>query len=182
MGRGESDSQRPNILWLWRNSTNNASDFGQSQERPVHRVNIRSFAVGKYEVTFDEYYACVDNGGCSVLRSHSSFNGHGRQPVVLVRWHQADQYVSWLSRITGEAYRLLSESEWEYMARAGTTTPFNTGETITTAQANYDGRYRFLPWPGCTVNLHADPRDRGRCYEDSNGLFRGRTLPVVPST
>ena len=63
----------------------------------------------------------------------------GRQPVIDVSWDDAQEYVAWLSSKTGEDYRLLTEAEWEYVARAGTATPFHTGATISTAQANYDG-------------------------------------------
>ena len=63
----------------------------------------------------------------------------GRQPVIDVSWDHAQEYVAWLSSKTSEEYRLLTEAEWEYVARAGTTTPFHTGATISTAQANYDG-------------------------------------------
>ena len=105
-------------------------------ERPVHRVSIRSFAVGKYEVTFAEWDACVADGGCGGYRPGDRW-GRGRRPVRHVGWHDAKAYVRWLSERTGDAYRLLSEAEWEYAARAGTTTPFHTGATITPAQANY---------------------------------------------
>ena len=62
-------------------------------------------------------------------------------PAVCVSWEDAQSYVEWLSAETGEGYRLLSESEWEYAARAGTTGPFHFGSTISTDQANYDGNY-----------------------------------------
>jgi formylglycine-generating enzyme required for sulfatase activity len=63
--------------------------------------------------------------------------------VINVSWDDAKEYVAWLSRKTGKAYRLLSEAEWEYAARAGTTTPFSTGERITTDQANFNGNYTY---------------------------------------
>ena len=73
-----------------------------------------------YEVTFAEWDACAAAGGW----------GRGRQPVIDVSWDDAQQYVAWLSSRTGQEYRLLTESEWEYVARAGTTTPFHTGASI----------------------------------------------------
>ena len=144
----------------------------QQSEGPVHQVSIRSFAVGKYEVTFEEWDACVSDGGCGGYRPGDAGWSRGRRPVINVNWHDAKSYVGWLSGKTGEAYRLLSESEWEYVARAGTTGLFHTGSTITPAQANYNGRSRCLPKPGC------DPKVDYDCYEDENGLSRGRTLPV----
>lgn len=110
---------------------------------PQHRVTItKPFAVGKFEVTFAEWYACVSDGGCSHEPDDEGW-GRDRRPVTQVSWDDAKSYVSWLSRKTGRTYRLLSEAEWEYAARAGTTTPFSTGRTITTDQANFDGNYTY---------------------------------------
>ena len=112
-------------------------------EGPQHRVTISNpFAVGKFEVTFREWDACVSEGGCSHRPDDQGW-GRGIHPVINVNWDDAQQYVSWLSRKTGEQYRLLSESEWEYIARAGTTGPFHFGSTISTNQANYDGKYTY---------------------------------------
>ena len=113
-------------------------------EGPVHQVTIeRSFAVGVYEVTFGEWEACVRGGGCNGYRPDDEGWGRERRPVIYVNWEDAQAYVTWLSRQTGQAYRLLSEAEWEYVARAGTTTPFHFGRTISTSQANYDGDYTY---------------------------------------
>ena len=93
-------------------------------ERPVHDVTIAApFAVGKYEVTFAEWDACVAGGGCT-HRPNDEGWGHGTRPVRNVSWEDAQEYVGWLSRETGKPYRLLSEAEWEYVARAGTTTKY----------------------------------------------------------
>ena len=109
-------------------------------EGPVHRVRIgKPFAVGVYEVTFAEWDACVAGGGCVAHRPHDMGWGRGRRPMIQVSWDHAQLYIKWLSRRTGDRYRLLSESEWEYVARAGTTGPFHTGSTISTDQANYRG-------------------------------------------
>ena len=113
-------------------------------EGPVHRVSIANpFAVGVYEVTFGEWDACVSEGGCGRYRPDDEDWGRGRRPVVNVSWKDAQAYVEWLSRKTGKEYRLLSESEWEYAARAGTTGPFHTGTAISRQQANYDGYYVY---------------------------------------
>ena len=109
-------------------------------EGPVHRVTIpAAFAVGKYEVTFSEWEACVAGGGCDGHRPGDRGWGRGQRPVVHVSWEDTRSYVGWLSRKTGKQYRLLSEAEWEYSARAGTTGPFHFGDTISTDQANYNG-------------------------------------------
>jgi len=108
------------------------------EEGPVHRVRIGKFAVGVYEVTFAEWDACATDGGCGGHQPEDGGWGRGNRPVIYVSWEDARSYVRWLSAKTGERYRLLSESEWEYAARAGTTTPFHTGRTISTKQANHD--------------------------------------------
>ena len=120
-----------------------SEEMHHSSQEPQHRVEIPyHFTVGKYEVTFREWDACVEAGGCS-HNPDDLGRGRGSQPVVDVNWEDAREYVSWLSRKTGENYRLLSESEWEYVARADTTGPFHFGSTISTDQANYDGHYTY---------------------------------------
>jgi formylglycine-generating enzyme required for sulfatase activity len=112
---------------------------------PPRRVTLaKPFAVGRFEVTFAEWDACVSGGGCQSNRTpgHQSW-GKGRRPVINVSWDDAKQYVDWLSRRTGKTYRLLTEAEWEYAARASTTTPFSFGPTISTDEANYDGNFTF---------------------------------------
>jgi formylglycine-generating enzyme required for sulfatase activity len=109
-------------------------------EAPQHQVTIaRPFAVGRYEVTFEEWDSCVQEKGCSYNPSDEGW-GRGRLPVINVSWRDVKQYAEWLSRKTGKRYRLLTESEWEYAARAGTTTAYNTGAEITPSQAQVDGR------------------------------------------
>ena len=113
-------------------------------EGPRQRVRIDyRFAVGVYEVTFAEWDACANAGGCGGYRPDDRGWGRGNRPVINVGWEDAQSYVQWLSERSGQRYRLLSESEWEYVARAGTTTPFHFGTSISTAQANYDGNYRY---------------------------------------
>ena len=121
-----------------------SAEIGRSgNEGPVHRVTIgNALAVGVYEVTFTEWDACRRDGGCSHNPGDGGW-GRGKRPVINVSWTDAREYVAWLSRKTGKRYRLLSESEWEYVARAGTTTPFHYGTTVSAEQANYDGRYTY---------------------------------------
>ncbi|MBV5275198.1 MAG: SUMF1/EgtB/PvdO family nonheme iron enzyme [Lamprocystis purpurea] len=105
-------------------------------EKPAHRVSVPAFELGKTEVTFADWDACVADSGC---RHKPEDQGWGRddRPVINVSWDDAQTYVKWLSRKSGQAYRLPSEAEWEYAARAGTTTAFSTGNCI--RQANYNG-------------------------------------------
>jgi formylglycine-generating enzyme required for sulfatase activity len=105
--------------------------FWGSEEQPVHEVKIGySFAVGKYEVTQAEWDA---------VRAHNPSKFKGRlRPVEKVSWGEAKRFVRWLSERTGKEYRLLSESEWEYMARAGSTTKYPWGDEIDSSKAKYD--------------------------------------------
>ncbi|MEO1610517.1 MAG: SUMF1/EgtB/PvdO family nonheme iron enzyme [Pseudomonadota bacterium] len=99
----------------------------------------RSFAVSKYEVTFDEWDACVDAGACNGYKPGDRDWGRGRRPVINVSWHDATAYAEWLAAKTGKPYRLLTEAEWEYAARAGTTTAYSWGNKIGRNNANCDG-------------------------------------------
>ena len=109
-----------------------------ANEGPQRRVTIaKPFAVGKFEVTFAEWDVCVAEKGCT-QKPETSW-GRGRQPVHSVSWDDAKQYVAWLSKKSGQSYRLLTEAEWEYAARAGTTTRYSFGDSITKAQAQFSG-------------------------------------------
>ena len=108
-------------------------------EEPLHHVSVpQALAVGKYEVTFSQWDACVSAGGCDHDAEDAGW-GRGSQPVIDVSWTDAQEYVRWLSRETGSEYRLLSEAEWEYAARAGTQTARYWGGYIGDNQANCDG-------------------------------------------
>jgi formylglycine-generating enzyme required for sulfatase activity len=127
-------------------------------EYPKHSVTIaRQFAVGRFAVTFEEWDACVADGGCDGYRPDDQGWGRGRQPVIDVSWEQAQTYLGWLSRKTGRTYRLLTEAEREFVARAGTQYPFWWGASINTDQANYNGT---------------------QTYGGAIGEFRRRTVPV----
>ena len=141
------------------------SEVGRGDdEGPEHMVTIAEpFAVGKFEVTRGEFGQFVSATGhstelCEVLsekdgkpvvvlsgdwRSPPHFIQGDWDPVTCVNWNDAQAYVRWLSAKTGETYRLLSEAEWEYAARAGTQTPFHTGWTISTDQANFNGNWNY---------------------------------------
>jgi formylglycine-generating enzyme required for sulfatase activity len=139
-------------------STETGRDIDGTED-PHHEVTIaRPFAVAKYETTRDEYArfvketALADPPGCNVhqvspphwptiegLNWHNTgFTQTGRDPVVCMSWNEAVAYVAWLSKKTGKSYRLLSEAEWEYAARAGTTTPDYWGDRRTPARTPTD--------------------------------------------
>jgi formylglycine-generating enzyme required for sulfatase activity len=118
---------------------------GQYKDQsPQRKVTIaKPFAVGKFEVTFAEWDVCVAEGGCKYKPGDAGW-GRGKRPVINISWDDAtDAFLPWLLHKTGKAYRLLTEAEWEYAARAGTITPFSTGPTIATDQANFDGNYTY---------------------------------------
>jgi formylglycine-generating enzyme required for sulfatase activity/tRNA A-37 threonylcarbamoyl transferase component Bud32 len=117
-----------------------ASEAGRhSSESPQHQVTVSSFYMGKYELTQAQYQAIIGT-------DPSNFKGHNR-PVERVSWNNAVEFCKKLSQKTGKKYRLPSEAEWEYACRAGTTTPFYFGESITPDLVNYDGNYTYASAP-----------------------------------
>jgi formylglycine-generating enzyme required for sulfatase activity len=134
-------------------------------ESPQHDVRVQSFAAGRYAVTKVEFAAFVrfsgyrteaeQGDGCWMWAGKEWKNGAAYNwrnvgftqgddhPVVCVTWNDAQAYIQWLNRISGESYRLLSEAEREYAARGGTQTAFWWGDSVTTSQANYDGNYSY---------------------------------------
>ena len=107
-------------------------------QEPQHAVTIaRPLAVSKYEITFDDWDACTNYGDCP----HISDAGYGRgsQPVIDLDWSEAQHYADWFSKMTGKTYRLLTESEYEYAARAGTQTPYPWGADAGKANADCNG-------------------------------------------
>jgi formylglycine-generating enzyme required for sulfatase activity len=146
----------------------------ESDEGPQHVVTIpRPFAVGKFHVTVDQFAAFVRETGYAASTTcikypswnrdgswrDPGFAQEGSHPVVCVSWDDANAYVNWLAKKTSKPYRLPSEAEWEYAARAGTRTPFWWGSSITPAQANYDGNYVYAGG-------------------GSKGIYRNGTVPV----
>ncbi len=129
-----------------------------SAEGPVTEIAIsRRFAIGTREVTFAQWDACIADGGCRYLPPDQNW-GRGDRPVVNVSFDDAMAYAAWLSKKTGKAYRLPSEAEWEYAARAGTKGPFGIGAGLAPTSANYNAEY---------------------AYGGQKGEFRKRTTPVA---
>ena len=114
-----------------------ASEEGrESEEGPQHRVELDGYWMGKYEVTQDEWRKVMGT-------SPSRFKVSGRLPVERVSWHDAMEFCRKLTQMTGKKYALPTEAQWEYACRAGTTTTFSTGKTITTDQANFNGKFTY---------------------------------------
>ena len=120
-------------------------------ESPQHRVTIDiPFAMGRNEVTYDEWMACVADGGCDGYVPRGTFYRQGKvrgdvtitgsHPVQFISFDDAQRYIIWInSKLNTSAYRLPTEAEWEYAARAGTTTRFAQGDTLSDEQANFSG-------------------------------------------
>jgi len=132
------------------------SEADRGSDETQHQVTVSDFYMGKYEVTFEQYDAFCDATGRT--KPDDAGRGRGTQPVINVSWDDATAYCEWLSGQTGKTYRLPTEAEWEYACRAGTTTPFNTGNCLSTSQANYNGD---CPYGSC-----------------SKGEYRRKTMPV----
>jgi formylglycine-generating enzyme required for sulfatase activity len=111
----------------------------EEDESPQHRVTVPAFYAGKYPITQAQWEAVM---GYNL----SQFKGEKR-PVERISWNWAVEFCGKLSRKIGKKYRLLSEAEWEYACRAGTTTPFHFGETITPELGNYNGNYFYANAP-----------------------------------
>ena len=125
----------PVLVALPRGGFTMGSNVDDTSERPAFHVSINTaFAIGKYEVTVEQWNVCVTNGGCP-----QTSNDTGRAPKTPARdisWDDARVYTAWLSKVTGKAYRLPSEAEWEYAARGNTTTRFWWGDQMATGKAN----------------------------------------------
>lgn len=118
------------------------------EERPQHQVTVPPFFMGKYPVTQAQWQAVAAFAQVNreLNPDPSTFKGSER-PVETISWYDADEFCARVSKATGGDYRLPSEAEWEYACRAGTTTPFHFGETITSELANYNGYYTYASEP-----------------------------------
>ncbi len=149
----------------------------KDDEKPQHRVTIGTrFALGRYPVTFDEY-----DHFCAATRREKPKDrgwGRGRRPVINVSWEDAVAYCAWLAWETGQRYRLPSEAEWEYAARAGTTTRYSVGDEITEKDANFGmklgkttevGAYLANPW--ALYDMHGNVWEW--CEDAWHGSYQG---------
>jgi formylglycine-generating enzyme required for sulfatase activity len=134
-------------------------------ERPQHEVNVPTFFIGKYPITQAQWRAVASRTDLKVKQdldlNPAYFKDRpdsDRRPVEQVNWYDAVEFCARLSKLTGGEYRLPSEAEWEYACRAGTTTAFHFGETITGELANYDAIYTYADEP--------------------DGEYRQQTIPV----
>ena len=129
------------------------------RERPQHQVTVPPFFMGKYPITQAQWKAIAATAKIDIdLETNPSRFKGDELPVESVKWYQATEFCKRLSRETKQEYRLPSEAEWEYACRAGTTTPFYFGETITGKLANYNASYTYSGEP--------------------NGEYRQQTTPV----
>ncbi len=109
---------------------------GKKNQKPAHKVTIKGpLAVGRYEVTWDEFEACLADGACKRDPDDHKW-GRGNRPVVNVSWNDTMDFVAFIAKKTGRPYRLLSEAEWEYAARAGSTTGYWWGNKLKKKYAN----------------------------------------------
>lgn len=119
-----------------------ATEAGRGRdEGPQRDVTLRPFAIGKYEVTFQQWDACLAGGGCNGYSPADGGWGRGERPVTNVSWQDAQSYIEWLNQqVGGLRYRLASESEWEYAARAGAGEAYGFGPRVTATQATFRAR------------------------------------------
>ena len=150
------------------------SDLALANEKPRRTVTIpQQFAVGIHEVTLDEWDACFDDQGCS-LRPDDNGWGRGSRPVIMVSWNDAQEYIQWLNQKTGQAYRLPSESEWEYFARAGEKSDWLGGEAARVcAYANVAGSETGFRWQhdACADQQNLGTLPAGSMQANAFGLF-----------
>ncbi len=111
----------------------------RKSEYPQHAVKIKPFRMSKYPVTFAQWDACVTSRGCGLYTPDDAGWGRDNHPVINVSWDDAQLFIDWLNRETGRHFRLPTEAEWEYAARAGTTTRYYWGNDISSNHANCNG-------------------------------------------
>jgi formylglycine-generating enzyme required for sulfatase activity len=177
-----------------------AGDFmmgsdAERDEQPVRKVTIpRPFAAGRFEITEDNWDTCLEDGGCGDYEPWGTGKKHrGQQPAANVSFNDAKVFMAWLSKKSGKTYRLLSEAEWEFAARAGTTTRFPWGRDAGAGQANctdcgstFNGRIApagsFPPNPFGLHDMHGNVWEWVEdCYVNSYGRPPGQTYAPAPS-
>ena len=148
------------------------SPEGQGQgkrEQPQHQVTIAiGFAVSIHETTFDQWDTCVKYGDCRPGVNSGSWE-RGKRPVINVTWNDAKTYTRWLSRMTGQNYRLLSEAEWEYAARAAKPESAETDQTLYFFGNDDEAQLPKYAWYADGKNR--DPHEVGQLKPNPNGLY-----------
>ena len=128
----------PEMVILQPGSFAMGDNHGDRSERPAHRVTIsKPYAIGKYEVTLAQWNACVQAEACKAVTSTTG--SPDKSPARDISWTDTQRYVRWLSKQTGQNYRLPTEAEWEYAARAGTSSRYWWGEKMQAGMANCKG-------------------------------------------
>ena len=126
------------------------SNTGKVRERPLTPISIKKFiAIGKYELTFDEWDVCYKMLGCSTKPEDRGW-GRGRRPVININYKDIKEYLVWITKKTQNVYRLPSEAEWEYSNRAGTNTEYWWGNNMVLGSANC--RNCGTPWSGINTS------------------------------
>jgi len=142
-----------------------AGENCNSYEKPAHQVSVPAFEMGRTEVTFEQWDVCVAFGGCEHLPDDEGW-GRGDRPVINVSWDDIQGYIRWLNRQTGKHYRLPSEAEWEYAARAGRTSQYSWGDQKPVCRTNLVNGARFR---GCkekrTAPVASYPVNRFGLYD-----------------
>ncbi|MEM5370768.1 SUMF1/EgtB/PvdO family nonheme iron enzyme [Paraburkholderia azotifigens] len=161
-GESKDCAACPVMISLPAGSFTMGSNVGDPSEKPPHHVTVSApFAIGKYEVTVEQWNACADVNGCPKLAPES--NSVKNAPARDLSWDDAQAYVKWLSKVTGKTYRLPTEAEWEYADRAGTTTKFWWGDQPRKGMANCKD---------CGDPYHKEaPEPVGSFAANPNGLY-----------
>jgi len=147
-----------------------SSGEGGDDEKPPHQVKIKPFRLAKHEVTFVQWDFCVEDGGCNNYRPDDEGWGRGEHPVINVSWDDIQIYLAWLNKKTGRNYRLPSEAEWEYAARAGTTMAYPWGFRASHDYANY-GKDDLRDKQAIGHERWGKPQPVGQLHANNFGLY-----------
>ena len=151
------------------------SGDGYENEQPVHEVTVPAFRMGKHEVTFALWDACVEDGGCNGYSPDDEGWGRGNRPVINISWEDVRLFINWLNSKTSGGYRLPSEAEWEYAARAGSATKYYFGddEAQLCRYANHADASTYEYWRNetCDDGVSEGTAEVGRYQPNEFGLY-----------